>query len=156
MFVWQDPSKTAVAGNTLEIGNVTPGQRKECVLLFNAPIEPTEHSLSLIIKYFLQSDPKTEVVKRALLDVPVIQPLQTTFDIFSQLAPQGGMPNIFSNEKQPLRVSQSWRLISSVSRIGSDLFELREVRVIGECNTQNVSLDLAEGSPSSEISSIIF
>jgi hypothetical protein len=148
MFTWQDPSDTAVAGNTLDVGVMKAGVKRDCLLLFNAPPEPTEHSLSLIIKYFLQSDPKTEVVKRALIDVPVIQPLQTTFDIFPQLASQSGMPNIFADEEEPLRVSQTWRLVSSISRIGSDLLELKRIQVIGECNVDNVSVDIIDGSSS--------
>lgn len=156
MFQWLDPSEPVISGNTLEIGEIiTAGERRDCTILFKAPSVPTERSLSLAIKYFLRSDPKTEVVKRALLDIPVIQPLQMTFDIFPQLARNGGMPNIFHEGPNSLPVAQMWRLITSTSRIGSDRLELKNIRILGECNAEGFQLDIAATSSSAEkISSI--
>ena len=155
MFQWLDSSNPAISGNVLEIGEITPGERRDSTILFKPPSAPTERSLGLVIKYFLRSDPKTEVVKRALLDIPVIQPLQTTFDIFPQVARNSGMPNIFHEGPNSLPVAQMWRLCASISRIGSDMLELKNIRILGECEAEGSQLDIAATSSSAEeISSI--
>jgi len=94
------------------------------------------------------------VVKKALLDIPVIQPLQTTFDIFPLLSAGDEMPNIFKEGDDTLRVSQTWRLITSISRIGSDKLELKGIRINGGCDAENSSLVIREISSSDEISGL--
>jgi len=137
-FLWETSPGETISEKELDIGDVNPGEQRVCTIIFNAPSVPTECSLNLLIKYFLHSDLKTEVIKRALLDVPVIQPFQATFEIIPRLE-ETGLPDLFS-ERGELCVSQMWRLNTALSRIGGDVLELRDIKVIDPSKTPGVSL----------------
>jgi Gryzun, putative trafficking through Golgi len=135
-FSWETPSRETTSSKELDLGDISPAEQRTCTIRFSAPSTPTECSLTLLIKYFLHSDPKTEVIKRALLDVPVIQPFQATFEIVSLLGE--GMPDFFGEEE--LCVRQEWRVMTAISRIGAEVLELKDIVMVDTSDTAGVEL----------------
>jgi hypothetical protein len=108
---------------------VRPREQHECILFFFAPSAPTDCTLSLIIKYTLESDGLTEIRKPLLFDIPVIQPFNTAFEILPALAENARMPDPFGEEEYPLQVLQTWSMMTSITRLGSDTLEVKEITV---------------------------
>jgi hypothetical protein len=127
--LWQSSSDTLSENNILNLGKVRPGEQRECILFFFAPSAPTDCTLSLIIKYTLESDGLTEIRKSLLFDIPVIQPFNTAFEILPALAENTGMPDLFGEKEYPLQVLQIWSMMTSITRLGSDTLEVKEITV---------------------------
>lgn len=87
----------------------------------------------------------TEIKKTLSLDIPVIQPFHTNFDILPQITQNGGMPDPFSEGEYLLNVSQTWLLMSSITRLGSEKLELQQIGVTGVFDMDDLSLDIGEG-----------
>ena len=100
--------------------------------------------MNLVIKYTLQSDGMTEIHKTLSLDIPVIQPFHANFDILPHLVEDGGMPNPFIDGEYYLPVSQSWLLLSSITRLGSEKLEVQHISVTGTFKTEDMSIDARE------------
>jgi Gryzun, putative trafficking through Golgi len=143
-FSWRNTTELSSDGDVLKIGSVGAGERKDCILIFNAPSVPRECTLTLVLKYTLESDSMTEIQKTVALDIPVIQPFHASFDILPRPAKDGGMPNPFSEGEYHLRVSQSWMLLSTVTRLGSEKLELQQISVTGTFSSEDVWLDIHE------------
>jgi Gryzun, putative trafficking through Golgi len=129
----------------LTIGKILPGAKHECTLLFNAPLEPTDFTLNVVVKYTLESDTRTEIRKTLSIDIPIIQPFHTSFDILPCLGRESDMPDPFSEETLPLPVSQRWLLTTSITRLGSEKLELQHIGVTGTFNLEEMSVELYEG-----------
>jgi hypothetical protein len=142
LFSWH-PEATSTR-NILSIGKIGQGERHQCTLIFNAPSTPSDYTLNLIMKYTLESDGMTEIRKTLSLDVPVIQPFHTIFDILPRIAKDGGMPDPFSEGDYSLGVSQSWVLVSSITRLGSEKLELQNLGVDGTSLRDDHNLDIRE------------
>jgi hypothetical protein len=127
--LWQSSSETSSESTILNVGKVPPGEQRECILFFFAPSAPTDCTLSLIIKYTLESDGLTEIRKPLLFDIPVIQPFNTAFEILPALAENTGMPDPFGEKEYPLHVLQTWSMMTSITRLGSDTLEVKEITV---------------------------
>ena len=95
------------------------------------------------MKYTLESDGMTEIRKTMLLDIPVIQPFHVNFDILPRVA-KDGMPDPFGEGGYRLGVSQSWLLLSSITRIGSEKLELQHIGVDNILPTEDLQLDILE------------
>jgi hypothetical protein len=130
------------------VGNVRPGEQHECILIFFAPSAPTDCTLSLIIKYTLESDGLTEIRKPLLFDIPVIQPFNTAFEILPALAENTGMSDPFGEKEYPLQVLQNWSLMTSVTRLGSDTLEVKEITVT-RSDQNEMSLQISKTMDSS-------
>ena len=141
--------------NTLVVGNVLPSEQHQCTLIFNAPLSPTDCTLNLVINYTLESDRMTEIRKTLSVDIPVIQPFHTTFDILPQPTDNSGMPDPFSDGEYLLNVSQTWLLMSSITRLGSEMLEIQHIGVKAALDKDNMSLDIREGKGCSSISGSI-
>ena len=87
----------------------------------------------------------TEIRKTLSVDIPVIQPFHTTFDILPQVTENGGMPDPFSEGDHLLNVSQTWLLMSSITRLGSEKLELQHIGVNAVLDKEDMSLDILEG-----------
>jgi Gryzun, putative trafficking through Golgi len=124
---------------------VGSGEHHQCTLIFKAPLAPADCTLNLIITYTLASDGMTEIRKTMSLDIPVIQPFHTNFDVLPRVTENGGMPDPFSEGEYLLNVSQTWVLISSITRLGSEKLELQHVGVTGVFDMDNLSLNIIEG-----------
>ena len=142
LFSWH-PEATSTR-NILSVGKIRQGERHQCTLMFNAPSTPSDYTLNLIMKYTLESDGMTEIRKTLSLDVPVIQPFHTIFDILPRIAKDGGMPDPFSEGGYSLGVSQSWLLVSSITRLGSEKLELQHLGVDGTSVAEDHNLDIQE------------
>ena len=143
LFSWH-PGTTS-KDNILSVGKICQGERHRCTLMFSAPPAPADCTLNLITKYTLESDGMTEIRKTLSLDIPVIQPFHTTFDILPQIA-KDGMPDLFSEGGHRLSVSQSWLLMSSITKLGSDKLELQHIGVDGIPSLEDLHLDIKEVS----------
>jgi hypothetical protein len=126
------------------VGNILAAERRECILLFNAPSAPTDCTLSIVIKYTLESDRLTEIRKPLLFDIPVIQPFHTAFDILPALVEDEGMPDPFGDEEYPLQILQKWILMSSITRLGSDNLEVQRISIARRQDRDELSLDISE------------
>jgi hypothetical protein len=142
LFSWH-PEATSTR-NILSVGKIRQGERHQCTLMFNAPSTPSDHTLNLIMKYTLESDGMTEIRTTLSLDVPVIQPFHTIFDILPRIAKDGGMPDPFSEGGYSLGVSQSWLLVSSITRLGSEKLELQHLGVDGTSVAEDHNFDIQE------------
>jgi hypothetical protein len=129
----------------LSIGKILPGAKRECTLIFNAPMEPSDFTLNVVVKYTLESDTRTEIRKTLSIDIPIIQPFHTTFDILPRLGRESDMPDPFSEERLPLSVSQRWLLTTSITRLGSEKLDLQHIGVTGTFNLEEMSIELYEG-----------
>ena len=139
-------------GDNLTLGKLRPDEQRSCTLIFNAPSTPTECTLNLVMNYTLESDGVTEIQKTLALDIPIIQPFHTTFNILPRVVEDGGMPDPFMEGELRLHVAQSWLLMSSVNRLGSEDLELQRVDVSGSFGEQLIGLEVhgLEGSYPSE------
>jgi hypothetical protein len=131
--------------NKLLVGNVSSGGQKQCNLIFNAPLGQMDCTLHLTLTYTLESDQMTEIKKTLALDVPVIQPFHTVFEILPRVTENGGMPDPFGEGERLLSVSQTWLLMSSITRLGSEKLELQHISVKGNFDPDDLSLDIREG-----------
>ena len=145
-FSWQTSDDATANDQTLVLGNLAPSEQRNCILLFNAPLEPTESTLNLIIKYTLESDRLTEIRKPVTIEIPVIQPFHISFDIFPYLSEvEGmGMPDPFGGDEYPLKVEQIWSLMTSITRFGSDNLEVHHIEVTTEEKHEGVTLKIDE------------
>jgi hypothetical protein len=144
-FLWQPSSSQTIQDQTLILGTLSPSEQRNCTLLFKAPLDPTESTLNLIIKYTLDSDRLTEIRKPVTIEIPVIQPFHTTFDIFPYLSEGGrGMPDPFGGDEYPLKVEQVWSLISSITRFGAENLEVRKIKVDTREIPEGVALKIDE------------
>ena len=96
------------------------------------------------MKYTLESDEMTQIQKTMSLDIPVIQPFHATFDILPRIAKDGGMPDPFAEGGYSLGVSQSWLLMSSITRLGSDKLQLQQISVDGTSISEDHNLEIQE------------
>lgn len=144
IFSWQSSVEGTSDSNLLTVGNIPAGEQRECILIFNAPSAPTDCTLSLIIKYTLESDGLTEIRKPLLFDIPVIQPFHTSFDILPALTEDEGMPNPFGDEEYPLHILQKWILMTSITRLGSDNLEVERIVVVRRHDGDEMPLDISE------------
>jgi hypothetical protein len=151
MFLWQSSPETSSENSILNVGRVGAGEQHECILLFFAPSAPTDCTLSLIINYTLESDGLTEIRKPLLFDIPVIQPFNTAFEILPALAENTRMPDPFGEEEYPLQVLQNWSLMTSVTRLGSDTLEVKEITVT-RSDQDEMSLHISKTVDSSALS----
>jgi hypothetical protein len=87
----------------------------------------------------------TEIRKTLSVDIPVIQPFHTTFDILPQVSENGGMPDPFNEGHYLLNVSQTWLLMSSITRLGSEKLELQHIGVNAVLDKEDISLEILEG-----------
>jgi len=142
LFSWH--SQSTPTSKILSVGKIRQGERHQCTLMFIAPSTPSDCTLNLIMKYILESDGMTEIRKTLSLDIPVIQPLQTTFDILPRITQDGGMPDLFSQGGYSLGVSQSWLLMISITRLGSEKLELQHLGVEGTLVTEDHHLDIQD------------
>ena len=142
LFSWH--SQPTSTPNILSVGQIRQGERHQCTLMFNSPSTASDCTLNLIMKYTLESDGMTEIRKTLSLDIPVIQPFQTTFDILPRIAKDGGMPDPFSQGDYSLGVSQSWLLMSSIMRLGSEKLELQHLGVDERSVPEDHHLDIQE------------
>jgi len=94
----------------------------------------------------------TEIRKTLSVDIPVIQPFHTTFDILPQATDNSGMPDPFNDGEYLLNVSQTWLLMSSITRLGSEKLELQHIGVKAVLDKDNMSLDIREGKGCSSTS----
>jgi len=94
----------------------------------------------------------TEIRKTLSIDIPVIQPFHTTFDILPQVTENGGMPDPFSEGEYLLNVSQTWLLMSLITRLGSEKLELQHIGVKAMLDKEDMSLDIREGKGCSSTS----
>ena len=129
MFSWLESNISPSDDKVLIIEKIFPGKKEQCTLVFNAPLTPMDCTLNIVINYSLESDGITEIRKTLLLDLPVIQPFHANFDIRPHLGEDSGMPDPFNEEESLLKVSQSWLLTSSLSKLGPEKLELRYVGV---------------------------
>ena len=128
----------------LSVGKIKRGERLQRTLIFNAPSKPSDCTLNLVMTYNLESDGKTQIQKAMSVDIPVIQPFHATFDILPRIAKDGGMPDPFGEGGYRLDVSQSWLLISSITRLGSEKVQLKHIGVDGSLASQDHQLDVQE------------
>ena len=87
----------------------------------------------------------TEIRKTLSVDIPVIQPFHTTFDILPRVTENGGMPDPFSEGEYLLNVSQTWLLMSSITRLGTEKLELQHIGVKAVLDKEDMSLNIREG-----------
>lgn len=87
----------------------------------------------------------TEIRKTLSVDIPVIHPFHTTFDILPQVTENGGMPDPFGEGEYLLNVSQTWLLMTSITRLGSEKLELEYIGVKAVLEKEDMSLDIREG-----------
>jgi len=124
--------------------------------MFNAPLEPTEFTVTFAVTYTLESDTLTEIRKHLSLDIPVIQNLQASFDILPSPSPRSGMPYAFSEDVFPAFVSQRWLLITSIAKIGRVELEIHNVFVRGTEVTEGFAMELHKGRGCSPIADQAF
>jgi hypothetical protein len=108
-------------------------------------MEPSDFTLNVVVKYTLESDTRTEIRKTLSIDIPIIQPFHTIFDILPRLGRESDMPDPFSEETLPLSVSQRWLLTTSITRLGSEKLDLQHIGVTGTFNQEEMSIELYEG-----------
>lgn len=130
--------------HVLSVGKIKRGERLHRTLMFNAPLAPSDCTLNLVMKYTLESDEMTQIQKTMSLDIPVIQPFHATFDILPRIAKDGGMPDPFAEGGYHLGVSQSWLLMSSITRLGSEKLQLQQIGVDGTSISEDHNLEIQE------------
>src|SRR5277367_3369661 len=142
LFSWQP--ETTVNEHVLSVGKIKQGERLQRTLMFNAPSAPSDCTLNLVIKYTLESDEMTQIQKAISLDIPVIQPFHATFDILPRIAKDGGMPDPFTEGGYSLGVAQSWLLMSTITRLGSEKLQLQQIGIEGTSVSEDHNLEIQE------------
>ena len=152
LFSWVSNNEMVSKGNTLSLEKMRKNEKRQCIIMFNAPLETTECTLSISMKYTLETDSLAEIRKAMAFDIPVIQPFNITFDILPRVA-EGGMPDPFKEDN--LLVSQSWLLRSSITRLGSEILEVQRIDVQGFVEAEKLSLEIQQEKNSNPLGAVL-
>ncbi|GAB7361108.1 hypothetical protein MBLNU230_g1146t1 [Neophaeotheca triangularis] len=110
---WQSGHNTGKdASNEAHISPIAPGDSQNLQLLIHGSIDPASFKVAIDVRYTLQSDPNSELVKSLYVDLPFVKLLDAGFQ-FGPFYHRDPWPNYFGLPVQGSEahgIRQQWRL----------------------------------------------